>query len=625
MKILLFNLGSVEHRIINWDVEGYKSLFENDVILWGPIPDKEFSIAGKNIQIISFSEPLSIKDVFRRLPDGWVPDIVTCDTSALIYVNDLYLCPVRTILFTRDAWADTIFNRNLVELFDFVSHSIVDFKAYDGLKTKILPLSSFPVSLPDPEMPMPEFAKRKIDVIAIANYNEGFYHERYRTIFRLAADNTDHFRIRYLNGLKRKEIHEYYRRSKIVIDWAHTLSNRSYEAALNGCLLFTHEDNTAMSSFWEPWKEYIPYNEKNLYDQIRYFINNPARADEIILRTGERIKSMPVSFGQYTLANIDIAISAGADVQSRIDRCLSLTRSDLAYRTSTPFAYNYRYETRFPGNWEDLYFERIDVAITPAAGDSDLIRPVIEAARIAFLSGRFELCSGYLGRLEKLIPDYAWIYYLRGRISLRQKDYIKAIEYLEKAIEYATKAPGPVREYILPFIEKELDIDGRRITDYLWQPVYNHNNEFQVKALIHLSACLKGDIYQMLNEGDKAIKEYLRAVEYLAVADSVKKAAPMLLKSHNFNTLLEITEKGIADSPYDNQVVLYKAYALIQLGKRREAYHTLKIQGKALKSFPGTRTIEYLQKIITIPALAGFISRKAACRALEVLINKLNK
>lgn len=625
MKILLFNLGSVEHRIINWDVEGYKSLFENDVILWGPIPDKEFSFNGKKIPIVSFSEPLGIKDVFRQLPDGWVPDIVTCDTSALIYVTDLYLCPVKTILFTRDAWADTIFNRNLVELFDFVSHSIVDFRAYDGLKTTFLPLSSFPVSLPEPEMPMPEFAKREIDVVAIANYNEGFYHERYRTLFRLAAVNTDNFKIRYLNGLKRKEIHEYYRRSKIVIDWAHTLSNRSYEAALNGCLLFTHEDNTAMSSFWEPWKEYIPYNEKNLYEQLRYYLNNPDKADEIILRTAERIKSMPVSFGQYTLANIDFAMSAGADVQSRIDRCSSLTKSDIAYRTSTPFAYNYRYDSGFPSNWEDIYFERIDDAIVSAAGNDDHIRPVIEAARIAFLSGRFELCSRYLANLEKLIPGYAWIYYMRGRISFEQKEYFKSVEYLEKAIEFATKEPGLIREYILPFIEKELNVDGRRITDYLWQPVYNHHNEFQVRALIHLSACLKGDIYRILNEDGKAVKEYLRAVEYLAVAGSVKKAATMLVKSKDFSTLLDITEKGITDSPYDNQVVLYRAYALISLGKKREAYHILKIQGKALRSFPGTRTIGYLQKIITVPALAGFISRKAAFRALEVLINKLNK
>jgi hypothetical protein len=63
MKILLFNLGSIEHRIISWDVEGYKSLFEHEVILWGPIPDTEFTFNGKRVPIISISEPTGIKNV----------------------------------------------------------------------------------------------------------------------------------------------------------------------------------------------------------------------------------------------------------------------------------------------------------------------------------------------------------------------------------------------------------------------------------------------------------------------------------------------------------------------------------------------------------------------------------
>ena len=42
MKILLFNLGPIEHRIIGWDIEGFKSLLSQEIILWGPIPDDKF-------------------------------------------------------------------------------------------------------------------------------------------------------------------------------------------------------------------------------------------------------------------------------------------------------------------------------------------------------------------------------------------------------------------------------------------------------------------------------------------------------------------------------------------------------------------------------------------------------
>jgi tetratricopeptide (TPR) repeat protein len=625
MKILLFNLGSIEHRIISWDVEGYKSLFEHEVILWGPIPDTEFTFNGKRVPIISISEPTGIKNVFDRLPDGWIPDIVTCDTSVLIYVPDIYLCPAKTILFTRDAWADTIFNRKLVELFDFVSHGIVDIKSYNKLQVNLLPLASFPVSLPDPGTVSPAFGKREIDVIAIANYNEGFYHERYKTLYKLAASNKNNLKIQFYNGLKRKEIHEYYKRSKIVIDWAHTLSNRSYEAALNGCLLFSHEDNTAMKSFWIPGEEYITYNDSNLYQQIVYYISNPEIAGEITGRTAKKIKSIPVSFGQYTLANIKEALNIEVNIQERIRRLNNLSKSDLNFRTATPFAYNYRYETCFPENWEALYFKRIDEAISSAGGSDDLVSPVIEAARIAFLTRNYELSTNYLIKLQKVLPDYAWIYYLLARIYFVKKDYNQALSSLEKAFDCGNKAPGLLQEYILPFIEKDLNCDGRRITDYIWQSVYNHKNEFQVRALFHLSADLCGDIYKNLNESENAKDAYYKAIGHIPVSDCVKKAAPLFIRLHDFKKLLEITEKGTEDSPFENRIVLYKAFALLQLGEKRNVFSVLRAHQKALKSFIATRKIKFLQKIIILPAIVGFLSRRAGMKFIQWLIDFLNK
>ena len=56
MKILLFNLGSIDHRILAWGVDGFHSIFKQDVILWGPIPDKEFAFKGKKIPILKICE-----------------------------------------------------------------------------------------------------------------------------------------------------------------------------------------------------------------------------------------------------------------------------------------------------------------------------------------------------------------------------------------------------------------------------------------------------------------------------------------------------------------------------------------------------------------------------------------
>ena len=187
MKILLFNLGPIEHRIIGWDIEGFKSLLNQDIILWGPIPNDKFIYESREIPILRVNEPTKIKDLFEKLPEGWFPDIVTCDTSVLNYIPDIYLCPARTVLFTRDAWSDTIFNRELVQFFDFLNHAAIDRSVYSTFNVNLLPLSNCAVSLPGPSVRNAVFKDREIDVVAIANCDSSFYHDRYKTFYKLAA------------------------------------------------------------------------------------------------------------------------------------------------------------------------------------------------------------------------------------------------------------------------------------------------------------------------------------------------------------------------------------------------------------------------------------------------------
>lgn len=623
MKILLFNLGSIERRIIAWDAEGYKSIFEHDVVLWGPIPDEEFIFNGKNIPIISIFQQTSIKTIFERLPDGWIPDIVACDTPVLNYIPDIHNCPVKTILFTRDAWADTIFNRKLVEIFDFISHSIVDILTYNKFHIHILPIAGFPVSLSDHKIPNPEFEKREIDIIAIANYDDGFYHDRYKTLYRLSDSNNCDHNIQYFKGLKRNEIHAYYKRSKIVIDWAHTLSNRSYEAAMNGCLLFSHEDNVAMKTFWLPGKEYVPYNDNNLFDLINYYIKNPLESKRIIDNSTRKIEEISVSFGQYTMENIHLAFESNINVQDRIKRIGNLDVSDLAYRTATPLLYNYRYETKFPGDWQEHYFERINNSLSASKDNDSRIAPLIEASRMAFLLHNYELAGKYLHELQKVLPNYAWIYYLQGRMYFDQNKPDQALLSLRKAIESAREAPELLQRFVLPVIEKGNSCDNRRITDYLWQSVYNHNNEYQVKALLHLTNELSGDVYSFIGESDNAQNAYGEAISYLPLPGCIKKAAPFILKSLNFEKLLEITEGGLTNSPYDSILVLYKALALLKTKQTRLAISIIKEHKNALKSFKDFHRIIRIRRSMRIIMISMYINKNISLKLILKIIRIL--
>ncbi|MZQ49083.1 MAG: glycosyltransferase [Bacteroidales bacterium] len=623
MKILLFNLGSVFERIVSWDTEGYKTLFEHDVILWGPIPDSQFSFNGKVIPILNLEGPSSIGEVFARLPEGWVPDVVTCDTSVLNYITDIYLCPVRTILFTRDAWADTIYNRNLVEFFDFVCHSVIDLAVYNNYKINILPLAGFPVSLPGPDLRETEFSKREIDVICIANFYEGFYHERYRILYNLAESNKDNLKIHYYSGLTRKEIHAYYRKSKIVIDWAHTLSNRSYEAALNGCLLFSHRDNNVMKTFWMPGKEYVPYVENDLYDQLVYYINHPDKAREIIARAAEKIRTLPVGFGQYILENVKQAIIADVDITERTERIRKLSPGELAYRTATPLMYNYRYNTEYPLYWKEIYFERIEKAIVAITDWKSGVQPLIEAVRVSFLLGKFEICSGYLEKLRGIVPDYGWIYYLQGRIYYNEKEYTRALDSLAKAIDCATGFPGLLQNYVLPFVDKDLSCDGRRIANYLWQSVYNHGNEYQVKALLHYSHDLSGDILIRKNLPNEAKAAYFKAISFIPSPESIIKAAPLFVQSMEFDKILEITENGTQDSPYNTIIVFYKVFSLLSLNKVSQAISVLKRHRKALSCFKGIRRMRIIQCLTILISVVSLINGKLGSKFILKIIGVL--
>jgi tetratricopeptide (TPR) repeat protein len=606
MKILLFNLGTIEDRIIDWGKEGFKTLFEHDIILWGPISDAKFVYEGKDIPIISFFEPTTIEDVFKKLPVDWYPDVITCDTSVLNYIPDISKCPVKTILFTRDSWSDTIFNKRLVEMFDFVNHATIDRTLYSAMKVNLLPLSNYAVSIPPPGIVNSEFEKREIDVIAIANYDNAFYHERYKILYKLAESNKSDLKIEFFKGIKRPEIYSYYQRSKIVIDWAHTLSNRSYEAALNGCLLFSHKDNPLIKDFWIPWVEYIPYDESNMMELISYYLRNPELAKKVIASAHEKILKLPASWGEYVWKNINIAYDAGIPVQDRV-KYNENTPADVKHSYSaTPLIYNYDYKTNFPTNWKELYFSRIDSAIS-AAGSGNVISYLVEASRVAFLLKNSELCLKYLDELQNVLPAYGWIYYLRARIQFDQKDFEKALNSLDEAINCGLNSPQLLCEFVLPVIEKGNVCDGRRVINYMWQPVYQYNNDYQVKAMLHLVYELCGEIYRLQGEMVSAADAYSKAITYLPVPDCIYKLSPLLIKSQKFETLRQI------------------AYALIQLRQRRNALRILKEHKRSLKSFVGIRKLKILRNLINLILILLLLGKHLSSKIIIELIAVLNK
>ena len=159
----------------------------------------------------------------------------------------------------------------------------------------------------------------------------------------------------------------------------------------------------------------------------------------------------------------------------------------------------------------------------------------------------------------------------------------------------------------------------------MWQSVYNHNNEFQVNALLNLSYELSGDIYRRINEHNKAINSYFEASNYVLVPECIYKLSHLLIQSMEYEELLRITGKGIENSPYDSILILYKAYALIQLNQKRKAFLVLKEHKEALRSFVNVRQIIVLRIALFFIMLFVFLGKHPNSEIIIELIRILKK
>jgi len=410
-----------------------------------------------------------------------------------------------------------------------------------------------------------------------------------------------------------------------MMDWAHTLSNRSYEAALNGCLLFSHTNNQLIKEFWIPWEEYIPYDDNDILELITFYLNNPDKAQKVIDRAKEKGKSTAFGWGDYVWENIKIAYNTDVLIKERIKYIESTPMTTLLHCSATSLLYNYDYDTNFPSDWKELYFIRIDKALSYAVDKTAKIIPLIEAARLSFLLKKTGLSMKYLDELQEILPDYAWIYYLHGRIYFKMGEYNKALISIQKSIKCALEAPELLQKFVLPVIEKGNACDGRRITNYMWQPIHNHNNKFQIESLLYLAFELSGYIYRRIEEKRTAIISYTEAINYIPIPDCIYKANDLFIQSKEFEKLLEITGKGIEDSPYDSILIFYKAYALIQLKQRHNAFYILDEHRRALKCFKGVKKIVIIRNVIALIMVFMLFGKQPNSRIISEMITTLKK
>lgn len=599
MKILYFVLGDIKGRLLANGENSYNDLFQHDVIFFGPIPYPKFQHKGRIYNCIQIFKKINLKILVQSLPKNWYPDIVVIETPIINIVPDFYNIEKPIICHARDSWADMTFNRDISNFFDFIYYQTVDKINIKPKKSKLLPLIGNASSSENLNTnSIISYENRPIDILAIASINKGIYHKR-TLLYQIIANRLGKkYNILFTKGIKKTIINSYYKRSKIVIDFSYVLSNRAYEAMINGCLFMSYQDNPLIREVFVPYKEYVPFSFKNVVSKIEYFLQNPARAKLIINNNKKKIQDLPKSPGEAMMKRIKKAMDIGANIKERIDYINGWPKTKYFHALATPLYFNYNYrQHNLPKNWKEIYFERIDKAIDNADTKALLLPPLIEASRMAFLINK-NIAHKYLKRLVDEFPDYAWTYYLLARIKFKENNTDRAREFGLESIKKANSYPFLLKEYTLPFAEKENTCDQRRIGEYLYDGVARDNDkDYQIKACLNMNFQLLGDIENNNGNIEKAIYNYKKGIECLPIPSTVSRLAEILLKQNKYHTLLEYSNIGLRNSPYEKKLLLYKSIALLYTESRKVYKQFIKETANSLSCFGGDKRAKILRMI----------------------------
>ena len=563
----------------------YESILVHDIVFFGPSSESSFTYNGKTFVIIQLVKEISIKELFMKLPKDWYPELVIVETPVMNYVHDFFKCPVPTLCFSRDAWGEMIYNHNIAKLFDFVAYQTIDINAYNPQEVNLIHDFGGPISIPNKVQKNIKFKNRNIDILAIASYDRGLYHERYKLFCNIAKQLGNSYKIKILNGIRYDKIHKYYKRSKIVLDWSNVLSCRSYEAIVNGCLFFSLENNILISSVWKKDKEFIPFNEKTVVNKLKYYLENEEEAQLIISNARKKYDEMPQSTGKKKVILFKKCLKGFKKDGVEKRKIETMSESEIIGATATTLYFNYQYiGHNHPDNWKELYFERIERSLNLPGSQLEKKRQLLEAVRMAYLLRNEKKFDEFETRIKDDGIPNPWLNLLRAKIEFRS-NATKSWASVKNALSEYDNNPIRVRQEVLPFIEKGDNCDARRVLDYMWQSVYQHQNEFQGQAFLCEAYTLLGKLCEKKGNIDEAIRWYSLSIDQISIPENGLYLCKLLVKKEMYDKLRLISKNVLSENPYDVMSALYLAYAYLKLNVKSEAKEVLREQYRILRVF----------------------------------------
>jgi spore maturation protein CgeB len=246
----------------------------------------------QNFKTVSHEDDTDVKlndymfcmsDIYRQLQNDWKPDIIFVswpewhalpknlffeNTPIVALISDwnLAFLKIKNHLHLYDC---VFMDKNGTDLFNDLGYKNVHY----------LPLYSY-----DPQLHFPdESVFRDIDISLVGNISHEVQVERIEWLKRLVMLKKEGLNVQIISNVYGKEYTKILQRSKMVFNRGirSEMNLRAYEAPAAGALLLMEEKNVEISEHLTRFNQYIPYNETNFFDLVKYYSEHNSERDEI--------------------------------------------------------------------------------------------------------------------------------------------------------------------------------------------------------------------------------------------------------------------------------------------------------------------------------------------------------
>jgi tetratricopeptide (TPR) repeat protein len=241
---------------------------------------------------LSLSWPDTFQDLQSRLPDDWEPDwVVWWLPEYLRIMPGIEECPYPTLLVISDWNVASEPLYRMVEAFDVVATDAMGVQRLRSYGAKVpvfqAPLYGF---VPGVHRLL-EDCPRDIPVGYVGNTNGLVYRDRMQTL-ATACQGLGRKQVVVASGVFGEDYVKVLNRCKITLNHSlrGELNMRSFETMACGSLLFCEDTNLESGQYFRDGEHLVLFNQDNLVDRLKYYLDRPDELAEIARNGYERVQ-----------------------------------------------------------------------------------------------------------------------------------------------------------------------------------------------------------------------------------------------------------------------------------------------------------------------------------------------